>query len=40
MDHLTVNQPLTAGGEWTFELITHYLPILIDNLICGEKTGP
>jgi len=31
MDDLTDNRPLTAGGEMTFDLIDHYLLVLIEN---------
>jgi len=43
MNDLTDDQPLTTGGEMTFELINHYLQVLMqhqDNwrLICCRKT--
>jgi len=43
--HLTDDRPLTAGGETTFELIDHYLMVLMQDivdgrLICCVKTGP
>jgi len=31
MDDLTVDQPLTAGGEMTFELIDHYMQVLMQD---------
>jgi len=29
--YLTDDQPLTAGGETTFELISHYLLVLMQD---------
>jgi len=29
--HLTDNRPLTASGETTFELIDHYLLVLMQD---------
>jgi len=31
MDDLTDDRPLTAGGETTFELIDHYLLVLMED---------
>jgi len=45
MNDLTDDPPLTACGEMTFELVDHYLLVIMEDsvngrLICGGKTGP
>jgi len=36
MDNLTDDWPLTAGGETTFELIDHYLLVLMEIKLMGD----
>ena len=33
MDYLIDDQPFSGSGKTTFELIDHYLPILIGDLV-------
>jgi len=45
MDDLIGDRPLSGSGKTTFELIDHYLPILIGDKVngrlkCGGKSGP
>ena len=44
MDDLIDDLPFSRSGKTTFELIDHYLPILMGDLVngklkCGGKTG-